>query len=114
MADENTAPKMTQRESQEVLEKQVAQMRREIAKINKALADRAEEAMDQASGWYSGATERASRATQALRSQAQSVSEQVKENPGTLSTAMVVGGLIGFALGMVVGQSTANRHRHWY
>lgn len=114
MADENTAPKMTQRDSQEALEKQVAQMRREITKINKALADRADEALNEANGWYSGATERASKATQALRAQAQSVSETVKENPGTLSTAMVMGGLIGFMLGFVVSQSTSDRHQRWY
>ena len=89
-------------------------MRREIAKINKALADRAEEAIDQANGWYSDATERASRATQALRAQAQSVSETVKENPGTLSTAMIVGGVVGFVLGFVVSQSTEDRNRRWY
>ncbi|PWK69938.1 hypothetical protein [Aminobacter sp. AP02] len=114
MADEETAPKTTRRGSQEALEKQVEQMRREITKINKALAERAEEAIDQANGWYSGAAERASKATQTLRAQAQSVSETVKENPGTLSTAMIVGGMIGFVLGYVVGQSSEDRYRRWY
>lgn len=119
MADSNdTAAKSTAKETQDALEKQIAQMKREIGKINKALAERAEDVVedvvDQANGWYGSATQRASRATQALRSQASSVSETVKDNPGTVSSAMLVGGLIGFMLGMVIGQaSDGNRHR-WH
>lgn len=113
MADNNdTAAKLTAKQAQEALEKQVAQMKREISKLNKALAERAEEAVDQANGWYSGATDRASRATQALRSQASSVSEAVRENPGTVSSAVLVGGLVGFMLGMLVGQSSSDSSRH--
>lgn len=115
MADNNDTPaKLTAKEAQEALEKQVAQMKREITKLNKALSERAEEAVEQANGWYSGTSERASRATQALRSQASSVSETVKDNPGTISSAMLVGGLLGFVLGMVIAQSgDSNRHR-WH
>lgn len=109
--DYKGSPKTPQKESQEALEKQVAQMRREIGKINKVLAERAE---DEVAGWYSGASDRAANATQALRSQAQSVSETVKENPGTISTAMLVGGLIGFVLGFAIGQASGEKQRSWY
>lgn len=111
--DDKGSPKTTQKESQEALEKQVAQIRREIGKINKVLAERAEEAVDEVTGWYSGASDRAANATQALRSQAQSVSETVKENPGTISTAMLVGGLIGFVLGFAIGQAYGDKQRSW-
>lgn len=46
MADdpnEAATPTETQREAQEALEKQVAQLKREINKINRTLAERAEE-----------------------------------------------------------------------
>jgi predicted nucleic acid-binding Zn-ribbon protein len=117
MADtptKDSPAKMSQREAQEALEKQVGQLKREISKINKALAERINEEAEQASGWMSGATDRASRATQALRSQAQSVSESVKDNPGTVSSAMLLGGVIGFVLGWTLGQSTEDRRGRWY
>jgi hypothetical protein len=52
MADDvdKSPPKSpTQREVQETLEKQVAQMKRDIARINRVLAERAEEAVEDAS-----------------------------------------------------------------
>jgi ElaB/YqjD/DUF883 family membrane-anchored ribosome-binding protein len=114
MADVENTSKTTTRETQEALEKQVAQMKREISKINRTLAERAEDAVEEARGWYDGASERASKATQALRSQAQQVSETVRENPGTVSSAMVLGGIVGFALGCLFSQATSDAHRRWY
>lgn len=45
--DQSSTPKMTQREAQEALEKQVAQLKREINKINRTLSERAEEALEE-------------------------------------------------------------------
>lgn len=114
MADDRTTQETTAREAQEALEKQVAQMKREISKINRTLAERVEETAEEASGWYNGATERASKATQALRTQAQTVSEAVRENPGTVSSAMFLGGIVGFAIGCLFSQATSESHRRWY
>jgi septal ring factor EnvC (AmiA/AmiB activator) len=114
MADnenETNTPNGTQRATQDALEKQVAQLKREISKINKTLADRAEEA---ASGWYESAADRTSRATQQLRTQAQTVSETVQQNPGTVSTAFVLGGIVGLLLGMMMVQPAERDHRRWY
>ncbi|ANT49386.1 hypothetical protein [Mesorhizobium amorphae] len=116
MADdpnETTAPRMTQREAQEALEKQVAQLKREIGKINRTLAERAEEAVEEANGWYDSATERASRTAQALRSRAQSVSGVVHDNPGTVSSAFILGGAAGLLLGLALGASEPRRER-WF
>jgi regulator of protease activity HflC (stomatin/prohibitin superfamily) len=113
--DKSSPPKPpTQREVQRGLEKQVAQMRREIAKINQELAERAEEVVEDAAGWWDGAHARASGATQALRSQAQSVSEIVRGNPGTMSSAMLLGGIFGFALGWLASQANSDAGRRWY
>jgi hypothetical protein len=119
MADTPSEPKSrlpTQSDVQDGLEKQVAQLKREIAKINKSLAARAGEAADQVNGWYDAASDRTSKAAQSLRSQAHSVSDVVKDNPGTVSSAMLLGGLIGFALGVVFAQSEASgsRYKSWY
>lgn len=115
MADnENDTPKGTQRAAQDALEKQVAQLKREISKINKTLSDRAEEAVEQASGWSESAADRTSRATQQLRTQAQTVSETVQQNPGTVSTAFVLGGIVGLLLGMMMVHPAERDHRRWY
>jgi ElaB/YqjD/DUF883 family membrane-anchored ribosome-binding protein len=109
MAGENT----NTNDIQEQMEKQIAQLKREISRINRTLTERAEEAAEEASGWYDSASERASRATQALRTQAHAVRETVRDNPGTVSSAMLVGGAVGLLLGLAIGQSSSNRGR-WY
>jgi hypothetical protein len=113
MPDENEAPRMTQRERQDALEEQITQLKREVGKLKRTLAERAEEASEEVGGWYDAATERASRATAALKTQAHTVSETVRENPGTVSSAMLVGGLIGFVIGLLMAQ-THSRHGYWY
>ncbi|TIL81487.1 MAG: hypothetical protein E5Y81_02345 [Mesorhizobium sp.] len=77
MADdpnEDAKPTETQREAQEALEKQVAQLKREINKINRTLAEHAEEVVEEATGWYEGAADSVSRTTQALRKRASTAS----------------------------------------
>ena len=114
MADnpnDNTSPKNTQREAQEAMQKEIASLKREINKINRTLAERAEEAAEEAGGWYSGATERASRAARQLGTQAHMVSETVQQNPGTISFAFVLGGIFGLLIGMMLGQSDLHDRR---
>ena len=97
----------------ETMQKQIGQMRREISSLKRLLAERTEEVVEDAEGWFETASEGASRATQALRSQAQKVSGAVQDNPVTVSSALFVGGIIGFFVGMALGASEA-RHRRWY
>jgi len=111
MADENETPRMTQREAQEALEKQVTQLKREVSTLKRKLTESAEETAEGVSGWYDSAAEGASRAAQALKTQAQSVTGAVRENPGTVSSAMLVGGLFGFVMGLFIGQVDARRSR---
>ncbi|MER8389530.1 hypothetical protein NKG60_28545 [Mesorhizobium sp. M1428] len=116
MADEpneSATPKMTQREAQEALEKQVAQLKREISKINRTLAERAEEAIEDAGGWYDNAAERASRTAQALRNRAQTVSGVVQENPGTVSSAFILGAAVGALLSLTLAATDQRRDR-WF
>ncbi|ODT27772.1 MAG: hypothetical protein ABS35_09330 [Kaistia sp. SCN 65-12] len=99
---------------QEAMKKQIAELRREMNRINKTLAERAEEMAEEASGWVESASDSAARAARQLRQKAQSVSETVQENPGTISSALMLGGVVGFALGMLIGQSASSHHRRWY
>ncbi|PSJ64519.1 hypothetical protein [Kumtagia ephedrae] len=106
--------RMTQTESKEALEKQVAQLRREITSMKRTLAARAEQAAEQSSGWVENATDRAGRAASALKSRAQEVSGAVQENPVTYSTTALLFTAVGFMIGLAVGQSSDHRHRRWH
>ncbi|TIP04239.1 MAG: hypothetical protein E5X76_21215 [Mesorhizobium sp.] len=110
------------------MKKQIAELKREVNRLNRALSEQAEEASESVQGWYqsaadrasnlysgaadrasnlySGASGRASRAASQLRSQAQSVSETVQQNPGTFSTAMLIGGLVGLLAGMAISRTS--------
>ncbi|TPJ76071.1 hypothetical protein FJ419_20130 [Mesorhizobium sp. B2-6-2] len=97
------------------MKKQIAELKREVNRLNRTLSEQAAEtahgwyqgAADRASTLYSGASDRASRAASQLRSQAHSVSETVQQNPGTFSTAMLIGGLVGLLAGMAISRSSA-------
>ncbi|MEO9336421.1 hypothetical protein ABFT80_03130 [Mesorhizobium sp. SB112] len=103
---------------QKALEKQIAELRKEITKINKSIADRGAEAIDEARGraseFYDEASNRASRAAQQLRTQAHAVSEVARENPGTTTAVLTVAGIVGFVIGVAVGQASSDTRRRWY
>ncbi|TPJ52913.1 hypothetical protein [Mesorhizobium sp. B2-7-1] len=105
------------RASEDAMKKQIAELKREVSRLNRALSEQAEEAAETAQGWYrsaadrattlySGASDHASRAASQLRTQAHSVSETVQQNPGTFSTAMLIGGLVGLLAGMAISRNT--------
>lgn len=88
--------------SADELTKEVANLKREISRLKDAFSDRAD---DIVSG--------ASRATQAVRTQASAVSGAVRENPGTVSSAFVLGGIVGLLIGMALSGSE-HSPKHWY
>jgi len=119
MADTNKSDTPHIDDIQKTLEKQIAELRKEITKINKSISARGAEMLDdaseQASDFYETASARASRTAQQLRSQAQAVSEVARENPGTTTAVIGVIGLLGFLAGIAVGQSMSNdTSRRWY
>lgn len=63
-------------EFQEVMRKQIAELRREITKTNRTLSERAQEP----AGWYDCSAEQVSGAAPQLRSQAHTMSEKVQRN----------------------------------
>jgi hypothetical protein len=99
---------------QEAMKKQIAELRREMNKITKTLSERAGDVAEEASDLYDSASDGASRVTRQLREKAQTVSETVQQNPGTVSTALALGDILGFVVGMLVGQSSNSHSRRWY
>ena len=110
--------------SEEAMKKQIAELRREVSRLNRALAEQAEDAVETAHGWYDSvadrasdlygsATGRASRAAKQLRTQAHSVSETVQQNPGTISTAMMLGGRLGVPADRALSR-TAEPYPDWF
>jgi hypothetical protein len=108
MADPNMAE-----DTNEALEKQIAELKRQVGRINKTLSERASEAAEGAQDWYDSAASRATKAASAMRTQVRTVSEVAQENPVTVSTAALAVGLVGFMLGFACGQSSGNSHRYW-
>ena len=84
------------------IDEDMAELKREIANLKAAIAERAQDV-------YDSASDRASKSTDALRAQA----GVVRENPATFSSAFVVGGIIGLLIGMALGPSQT-APRHWY
>jgi malate synthase len=109
----NTGAAKASDSNQDAMKKQIAELRREITRINRTLAEQAEEAAEAAHGWYDSAADKASRATRQLRSQAQTVTETVQQNPGTVSSAMALGGLLGVLIGIAIAKS-AEPERRWF
>ena len=118
MADTNKSDTPHIDDIQKTLEKQIAELRKEITKINKSISARGAEMLDdaseQASDFYDTAAARASRTAQQLRTQAHAVSEVARENPGTTTAVVGVIGLLGFLAGFAIGQSMNDNSRRWY
>ncbi|MBC2886805.1 hypothetical protein H7Q97_15570 [Ochrobactrum sp. CM-21-5] len=94
---------------QQALEKQIAEMRSELKRLSRSLAshsgdlrERAEDAMDDASG-------RLRHAAQAVRERGQAVAETVKENPGTATTLFGTVGILGILIGVAIGCAISDR-----
>ncbi|MGO4837250.1 hypothetical protein AB4144_33880, partial [Rhizobiaceae sp. 2RAB30] len=63
------------------MERQIADLKHEIARIDDMLAEQASHVAKEASGWYDSASRRATKVTRSLGNRAYSVSEAVKGNP---------------------------------
>lgn len=102
------------------LEKQIADLKKEVTKLSKSLSTRGEElydsAREEAEDLYENASRQARGAAKQVRRQAHVVSEAIKDNPGTAATVLSSAGLVGFLIGLVVGQALSGNHnaRRWY
>jgi hypothetical protein len=97
----------------EAMKQQILQLSEDLTALKMSVAERAEQVAENAAGWFDTASESASRATGALKSKAQTVSGIVQDNPGTVSSALLLGGIVGLLVGMALGRSEET-HRRWY
>lgn len=100
------------------LEKQIADLKKEVTKIGKSLSARGDELYDdlreETEGAYDRVTRRARGAGKQARQQAHEVSEAIKENPGTAATVLSAAGVVGFLIGLFVGHALSGNSRRWY
>ncbi len=93
----------------------MAELRKEVAAISRALSKRGsaafEEARDRAEGAYDDASGRARAAARHVQEQAHAVTEAARENPGTAATLLTAVGVLGFLLGFVAGHSASDDRR---
>lgn len=102
---------------QAALEAQLAELRREVAKLNKSLAARGSEALDDAlnhaDDTYRTASATAAKAMRHIRSQAHSVSETARENPRATTAIVAVVGALALLAGMALARSHNGRDGYW-
>ncbi|RLP21867.1 hypothetical protein [Mesorhizobium sp. YM1C-6-2] len=87
-------PDSTQTNREDDLSKEVDQLKREIANLRSAIAERADDLV-----------QGASRAAGA-------VAQPIRNNPGT--AGLLFGTLLGLLAGMAIAQMSEQRPRHWY
>lgn len=81
--------------SREDLDPETEKLRRELANLRAVLAERRDDMVSAASRG------------------AQAVVTPIRENPGVVGSAFVLGGIVGLLLGLAIGQSERNSG-HWY
>ncbi|MFG1372517.1 DUF3618 domain-containing protein [Xanthobacter oligotrophicus] len=109
MADSNLA-----QDTRATIEAQIIELRNEMGRLSKSLQARASDAADDAEDAFESVKARANgaanSAAKTVRRQAHAVSEAIGENPGTaaavLSSAGVMGLLVGFAAGYILASGS--------
>ncbi|MFG1479004.1 hypothetical protein V5F53_10105 [Xanthobacter sp. V4C-4] len=90
----------------ESLEAQIADLKAEMSRISRSVQARAADAAEGARDTFEAARSRADGAARTVGRQAHAVSDVIGENPGTaaavLSSAGVVGALVGLAAGYLL------------
>ncbi|MFG1179050.1 DUF3618 domain-containing protein [Xanthobacter versatilis] len=109
MADSNLAQD-TSHDTRATIEAQIIELRNEMGRLSKSLQERASDAADDAEDAFETVKARANGAARTVRRQAHAVSEAIGENPGTaaavLSSAGVMGLLVGFAAGYILASGS--------
>ncbi|CAN7569550.1 hypothetical protein GFB56_25420 [Ensifer sp. T173] len=96
---------------QRSVEDQISELRAQVADLTRSISARAGEAAGSAADLAEDARGRVSSAARVVRTQGQSVVEAAKDNPGTATTVVSTAGLIGFAIGVLVGVSFQSNAR---
>lgn len=97
------------------LEKQIEALKSEISDMRRTLKARGEELYsdlrDEAEDVYEGASRRARGAARVVSRQTHAVTDAIRENPGTAATVLSSAGLVGFVIGLAVGHLIGTESR---
>lgn len=93
------------------LEKQIADLKKEVSRMSKSLASRASDVMDDAEETYEEGKHRARKAVANVREQANLTVDAMRENPVTTATVLTSAGLVGVAAGFVLAGLFAGDRR---
>ena len=85
------------------LEKQIADLKKEISRVGKTASSRASGALNDAEDLYEEGRGRAREVATQVRDQAHVAVGAMRENPGTTATVLTTVGLLGLAAGLVLG-----------
>ena len=103
------------------LQTQLHELQAQVAALTESLAEQGDEAAGRLRKRTSAAMRGASRAvedvTDYARSEAETVAGIVREHPAATSTALLTAGLIGGFVGYLIGmsqQAAQHPHRRWY
>lgn len=91
------------------LEKQVKDLKSQVSKLSKSLAEKASDALDTAEDYYEEGRGRANQMARSVRKQAYVAADIARENPTTTATVLTTIGLIGLITGMVLGGLMSDR-----
>lgn len=98
-------------EIQASLEKQIADLKTDMARISKVIASRASDAMEGAEDTYEEGKGRVRAVAARVSDQAHIAADVAQENPLTTSTVLAGVGLLGLVIGYMLGGSAADNHR---
>jgi hypothetical protein len=111
--DTNTRPAVAARkvvdDTEDALRKEIASLKRQVSRLTRQLSEQTEQSSESVGGHE--ADDHDTTGSAALMSRAQAVSQTIRDNPGTVSASMLLGGVVGLAIGLLLGQSDARR---WY
>jgi ElaB/YqjD/DUF883 family membrane-anchored ribosome-binding protein len=96
------------------VEEQVSELRAEIADLTAKLSSLRGTATERASAAADAARGNIRSAVRTAKDQGQSVVDTVKENPGTATSLVVTAGLLGLAIGYLIGSSSSAPPSKWY
>ena len=93
------------------LERQLADLKAQVARMSASVSNRASEAYERAEDTYGELRSGVRSAAGHVRDTAQGAVQLARENPATTATALSAAGLLGVALGVLVGSMCARDDR---
>ncbi|MDB5523039.1 MAG: hypothetical protein JWM58_802 [Rhizobium sp.] len=100
--------------SVESLQHELTDLKGEILELSRALASNASSAAESVGPAYEATKGAVRQTAQTVRDQGQAAVDVIRENPGTTTSVAVTAGLIGLALGYMLGSTSSPERSRWH